>query len=155
MPVASPSVRLRLGAALVFALVVAPAIAVAQSAPAPQVAAPQQPAALSPVAQKFLALVRANFRQWDLNRDGVLTREEIELAMQNPRIVGEAAAALAALKIGATKSNHLAETRAFTPADIDAIERQLAERQKLDPNFIRFFAGALKKLEEQPRQLFA
>src|SRR4029077_7957395 len=39
-------------------------------------------------------------------------------------------------------------------ADIDAIERQLAERQKLDPNFIRFFAGALKKLEEQPRQLF-
>jgi hypothetical protein len=147
--------RLRALAALAFGAVVAlaPAIAVAQSAPAAQVVAPQA-AALSPVAQKFLAVVRANFRQWDLNHDGVLTREEIETDMQNPRIVGEAAAALAALKIGSTKSNHLADTRTYTPADIDAIERQLAERQKLDPNFIRFFAGALKKLEEQPRQLF-
>jgi hypothetical protein len=145
--------RLRLGAALLLAMLAVPATVVAQSAPA-QIAAPQ-PAALSPVAQKFLSLVRANFNQWDLNHDGVLMREEIEIVMQNPRIVGEAAAALAALKIGATKSNHLADTRTFTLADIDAIERQLLDRQKLDTNFIRFFAGALKKLEEQPRQLFA
>ena len=114
MSAASPSVRLRLGAvvALAFGAVVAlaPAIAAAQSAPAPQAAAPQA-AAPSPVAQKFLATVRANFRQWDLNHDGVLTREEIEIDMQNPRIVGEAAAALAALKLGSTKSNHLADTR--------------------------------------------
>src|SRR6516225_11904841 len=86
MPAASPSFRLRLSALLALALVVAPAIAVAQTAPAPQVAA-SQPAALSPVAQKFLTLVRANFRAWDLNHDGVLTREEIEIDMQNPRIV--------------------------------------------------------------------
>jgi len=153
MSIASRPVRLRLGAALLLALLVAPAAAIAQSAPAPQVAAPQA-ATLSPVAQKFLATVRANFHQWDLNHDGVLTREEIEIDMQNPRIVGEAAAALAALKLGATKSNHLADTRTFTPADFDAIERQLAERQKLDPNFVRYFAAAVKKLEEQPRQLF-
>jgi hypothetical protein len=139
--------------ALAFGAVVAlaPAIGVAQST-APQVAAPE--AALSPVAQKFLATVRANFGQWDLDHDGVLTREEIEIDMQNPRIVGEAAAALAALKLGSTKSNHLADTRTFTPADIDGVERQLAGRQKLDPNFVRYFAAGLKKLEEQPRQLF-
>ena len=157
MSAASPSVRLRLGAVLAAAfgavVALAPAIAAAQSVQPPQVAAPQ-PAALSPVAQKFLAAVRANFPQWDLNHDGVLTREEIEIDMQNPRIVGEAAAALAALKIGSTKSNHLADTRTFTPADIDAVERQLAERQKLDPNFVRYFAAGLKKLDEQPRQLF-
>jgi hypothetical protein len=157
MSAASPSVRSRFGAALALAfgaaVALAPAIAAAQSVPAPQAAAPQA-AALSPVAQKFLGLVRANFGQWDLNHDGLLTREEIEIDMQNPRIVGEAAAALAALKIGATKYNHLADTRTFTPEDIDAIERQLVERQKLERNFVKYFAAALKKLEEQPRQLF-
>jgi hypothetical protein len=156
MSAASPLVRLRFGmlaAAFGAIVALAPAIAIAQSVPGPQAAAPQA-AALSPVAQKFLATVRANFPQWDLDHDGVLTREEIEIDMQNPRIVGEAAAALAALKIGSTKSNHLADTRTFTPADIDTVERQLAERQKLDPNFVRYFAAGLKKLEEQPRQLF-
>jgi hypothetical protein len=74
--------------------------------------------------------------------------------MQNPRIVGEAAAALAALKLGSTKSNHLDETRAFTLADIDAMERQLAEGQKLDRNFVGYFTAGTKKLEEQPRELF-
>jgi hypothetical protein len=69
--------------------------------------------ALPPVAQKFFAAVRANFAQWDLNHDGRLTREEIELDMQDARITGEAAAALAALKIGATKFDKLDETRDF------------------------------------------
>src|SRR5215831_15520304 len=81
----------------------------------PPVATPTAPraATLRPVAQQFLATVRANFAQWDLNHDGRLTREEIELDMQNPRFTGDAAAALASLKIGATKSNHLPETRSF------------------------------------------
>jgi Calpain family cysteine protease len=117
-------------------------------------AAPHAAVALSPAAQHFLAAVRANFAQWDLDHDGVLTRAEIETDMQNPRIVGEAAAALAALKLGSTQSNHLAETRAFTPADIDAMERQLAGGQKLERNFVGYFAAGVKKLQEQPRALF-
>src|ERR1700733_1921587 len=55
---------------------------------------PAAPRALSPAAQHFLAAVRANFAQWDLNHDGVLTRDEIDLDLQNPHIVDEAAAAL-------------------------------------------------------------
>jgi hypothetical protein len=137
-----------------------------QVAPRPQPAMPGQVAALtqapaaphaialSPAAQHFLAAVRANFAQWDLDHDGVLTREEIETDMQNPRIVGEAAAALAALKLGSTQSNHLDQTRSFTSADIDAMERQLGEGQKLERNFVGYFAAGMKKLQEQPRELF-
>src|SRR5262249_46682173 len=123
----------------------------------PAVATPTAPraATLRPVAQQFLATVRANFAQWDLNHDGRLTREEIALDMQNPHFTGDAAAALASLKIGATKSNHLPETRSFSTADIDAIERTLEAGQKLDANFIGYFAAGRKKLEETPRELFA
>jgi len=143
-----------------------PADSQPQAIPRPQPVMPRQVAALtqapavpraatlSPAARHFLAAVRANFAQWDINHDGVLSREEIETDMQNPRIVGEAAAALAALKLGSTRYNHLAETRTFTPADIDAMERELAEGQKLDRNFVGYFVAGMKKLQEQPRELF-
>ena len=167
---APTSVRV-LTAALAFGVVVAlPQIASAQADPTAQAAAQIVPAAPGPAApvaqaetavrspqqfaQQFFATVRANFAQWDLNHDGTLTREEIELVMQNPRVVGDAAAALAALKLGSTKSNELANTRSFVAADIDAMERQVAAGQKLDPNFVLYFAAGLKKLAQQPRQLF-
>src|SRR5262249_9974036 len=98
-----------------------------------------RPVALPPTAQKFLAVVRANFAKWDLNHDGRLTREEIEIDMQDARITGEAAAALAALKIGATRFDKLSETRDFTAADIDEMERTLREGRKLDVNFVGYF----------------
>ncbi len=113
------------------------------------------PRTVPPVAQKFLAAVRANFAKWDLNHDGRLTRDEIEIDMQDAHISGEAAAALAALKIGATQFDNLAETRAFTAADIDEIERTLREGRRLDANYIGYFFVGLKKIEETPRELFA
>ncbi len=159
-----------LAATLAFGAVVAmPQIASAQADPTAQAAAqavpaaPARPAQLTDAgarspqqqfAQQFFATVHANFAKWDLNHDGSLSREEIELVMQNPRVTGDAAAALAALKLGSTKSNELANTRSFVPADIDAMERQLAAGQKLDPNFVMYFAAGLKKLAQQPRQLF-
>jgi hypothetical protein len=125
-------------------------------APAGPTATQQAPhVALPPVAQKFFAAVRANFAQWDLNHDGRLTREEIELDMQNARITGEAAAALAALKIGATTLDKLDETRDFSVADIDDMERMLRDGRKLDINFVGYFYVGLKKLEDTPRELFA
>ncbi len=146
---------LAFGAVAAFSL---PAAAAPDAAP-PQRVMPLAPAApravaLSPAAQRFLAAVRANFAQWDINHDGVLSREEIEIDMQNPRIVGDAAAALAALKLGSTKYNQLSETRSFTRADIDAMERALAEGRKLDRNFVGYYEAGLKKLAEQPRDLF-
>ncbi len=120
-------------------------------------AAPEAPrlTPLPPIAQKFFAAVRTNFSQWDLDHDGRLTREEIEIGMQDARITGEAAAALAALKIGATQFDKLAETRTFDAADIDDMERTLHEGRKLEANFIAFFAVGLKKLQETRRELFA
>jgi hypothetical protein len=75
--------------------------------------------------------------------------------MQDARIKGEAAAALAALKIGATQVDKLAETRDFSVADIDEMERTLREGRKLDANFVGYFYVGVKKLEDTPRELFA
>ena len=116
---------------------------------------PPRAAALPPVAQKFFAAVRANFAKWDLNHDGRLAREEIEIDMQDARITGEAAAALAALKIGATQTDKLAETRAFAMSDIDEMERTLREGRRLDANFLGYFYVGFKKLQDTPRELFA
>jgi hypothetical protein len=124
-------------------------------APAGPAAAQQAPRALPPVAQKFFAAVRANFAQWDLNHDGRLTRDEIEIDMQDARIAGEAAAALAALKIGATRFDKLTETREFSTADVDEMERTLRGGHKLDANYVGYFFVGLKKLEDTPRELFA
>jgi len=112
-------------------------------------------ASMPPAAVHFFAAVRANFSQWDINHDGRLTREEIEVAMQDARVTGEAAAALAALKIGATDFDKLAETRSFAAADIDEMERTLRDGRKLEANYIAFFVVGLRKLKETPRELFA
>jgi hypothetical protein len=109
---------------------------------------------LPPPARNFLAAVRANFATWDLDHDGVLTREEVELNMLNPLIKGDAAAALAALKLASTKYDHLDETRSFTIADFDEMERELAKGRNYGPSLVMFYVAGLKKLDEQPRELF-
>jgi len=108
-------------------------------------------------AKQFFTAVRANFGGWDLNHDGRLTREEIELEMQDRRITGVAAAALGALKLSATRSNYLLETRSYSLADIDAMEDRLQQGQpeKSDQKLVRDFAYGIKKLKEVPRQLFS
>jgi hypothetical protein len=126
-----------------------PGVSAAQSEALPRVVT------LTAPAQQFLAAVRANFAAWDRNHDGQLTREEIELDMQNPRITGDGAAALAALKVVATHSDHLSDTRSYGLADFDAMEQKLQTGQKLDPNFVAYFSGGLKKLKEVSRQLFS
>jgi hypothetical protein len=118
-------------------------------------ALPAAPAALSNGAEQFFATVRANFTAFDRNHDGRLTREEIEIDMQDRRITGSAAAALAALKLGATRSNYLNQTKSYTLADIDAMENTLRTGQRLAPNFVKYFVIGLKKQHGVPRQLFA
>src|SRR5437870_5556516 len=49
---------------------------------------------------EFLEQVGANFSQWDLDRDGSLSANEIELAVSNPKVTGKAAAAAASLRRG-------------------------------------------------------
>lgn len=111
--------------------------------------------ALSGAAAQFFAIVRANFSTFDRNHDGILTRDEIEIDMQDPRITGSAAAALAALKLGATRSNYLNQTKSYTLTDIDAMENTLRAGQKLTPNVVKYFVVGFKKQHGVPRQLFA
>ena len=75
--------------------------------------------------------------------------------MQDPRRPGSAAAALAAFKVGATRSNYLNETKTYTLADIDAMEGTLPAGQKLVPNLVGYFVAGRKKQAGVPRQLFA
>lgn len=112
-------------------------------------------APLSSGAEQFFAAVRANFKAFDRNHDGRLTREEIEIDMQDPRITGSAAAALAALKVGATHSNHLTETKSYTLADIDVMESTLRAGGKLTPNVVKYFVTGLNKQTHVPRELFS
>src|SRR5689334_19402864 len=46
----------------------------------------------------FSKVVRTRFKKWDLDGDGKLSLDEIHKAMINPRIKGEAAAAIAAFR---------------------------------------------------------
>jgi hypothetical protein len=90
--------RARLALACCALVALCPGVSAAQSEVPPRVVSLPAPA------QQFLAAVRTNFAAWDLNHDGKLTREEIELDMQNARITGDAAAALAALTSYPTSS---------------------------------------------------
>ena len=74
--------------------------------------------------------------------------------MQDPRVTGEAAASLAALKVAATRSNYLSVSKTYRLADIDAMEATLQSGQKLAPDVVRYFAIGLKKEAEVPHQLF-
>jgi hypothetical protein len=138
-----------LGLALYAIAALSPSMLAAEPAATPA------PAPLSNAAAQFFATVRANFRAFDRNHDGMLTRDEIEIDMQDPRITGGAAAALAALKLGATRSNYLNQTKSYTPADIDAMESTLRAGQKLKPDLIKYFVIGFKKQHGVPRQLFA
>lgn len=126
-----------------------PSMVLADAAP------PPRPVALSSGAEQFFDAVRANFAVFDRNHDGKLTREELEIDMQDPGITGSAAAALAALKVGATRSNYLNEARSYTLADIDAMESTLRAGNKLVPNFVGYFVTGLKRQSDVPRQLFS
>ena len=56
-----------------------------------------KPVILAPT-NGFITVVTRGFPQWDLNRDGILSSNELDAAVFNPAITNRAAAALAALK---------------------------------------------------------
>lgn len=155
MSTAMPKIRLfhvrTAGIAVALFATAALSSALATAEPTPSAAA----APLSSGAEQFFAAVRANFNAFDRNHDGRLTREEIEIDMQDPRITGGAAAALAALKVGATRSNHLTETKSYTLADIDVMESTLRAGGKLTPNVVKYFVTGLNKQTHVPRELFS
>ena len=71
----------------------------------------------------FLEVVAANFSAWDTNQDQILSKEELDAAIENPANKGPAAAALAALRRASSVSN-------FQPLTLDTI-RKLADDEDL------------------------
>ena len=103
----------------------------------------------------FLTAVRANFAAWDRNHDGSLDRQELEVASQDSRYIGDAAAALSVLISYADsvfrKRNELPLVKL---SDMDAIETKASTVITLDPDYGKEFEKRSAKLGSEPRQLF-
>ena len=107
-------------------------------------------------ARAFLDLVRANFDRWDVTHQGRLTAEDVDVDMQNPKIKGDAAAALAGLKWSMKKGKDAeASRKAFTLADLDAMDKALADGGKIDKAALAHFIDGRKKLQAEARQLYS
>ncbi len=109
----------------------------------------------------FSTQVRSHFRFWDLDKDGKLTVEEIHKAMVNPRIKGEAAAAVAALRCieRYAYTRYEKEMPPFTlqalteyeAADADVRIEKFGAR---GDDFDAYFKEFKRKIEATPRKLF-
>ncbi len=93
-------------------------------------------------------VVQKNFARWDLNRDGVLSTNELDVAVADARTTNENAAAVAALKRGSRlKKTSLPP---LTPENIAA----LAARG--EPDLARMFREGLQRISGATnRALFA
>lgn len=96
-------------------------------------------AAAPPAPTAFVARVRTHFTAWDADRDGVLSADEIERAVHDPKVSGDAAAAAAALR------------RAVRGAGL----RSLTTRQIADGRYEPMYAAARERIRTANRELFA
>ena len=103
----------------------------------------------------FLEVVRANFPAWDQNHDGTIDRKEIEVAAQDAKYTGDAAAALAVLKIDADAKIAAKKDLGLSHlSDIDTIQSKSDSGEKIDSDFGKIFARCQYKLKTVPRQLY-
>jgi hypothetical protein len=99
----------------------------------------------------FLNQVRSNFIQWDLDHDGILSADEIEKAVDNPKVKGPAAAAAAA----AALRRAIRANPGISPVTIDRIADSLHERPSPKiPGYTSMYDGALKRINEAHHELF-
>jgi hypothetical protein len=104
----------------------------------------------------FFNIVKKNFHQWDRKNGGTLTPEDIDLDLQDARIKGDDAAALAALKLGERAiERRTKQTITFTPAIIAQLEQEAASGKKSFPDYVYYFDWSRKKIASVDRHLFA
>lgn len=99
----------------------------------------------------FFDQVKAHFKTWDRDGDGELSVNEIELAVHDPKVKGEAAAAAASLRRGVRAH------RDYAPVTLEKLALSLQTKStKLapQPKFESMFESGLKKLKDAHRQLF-
>ena len=97
---------------------------------------------------RFLAVITAQFPGWDLNHDGVLSSNELDVAAADPQTTNRAAAAVAALK-RAMRNRKLS----LPPLTLENIRSLTAQRQ---PDLARMFRECLNNIPAPTnRALFA
>lgn len=97
----------------------------------------------------FTERVKDAFPKWDADKNGTLTREEIDRAVSDPDVKGADAAAVVALK------RAVRNTKAKLPAlTKDAILELAAGPAKDGPNLNAMYASALERITSANRELF-
>ena len=102
--------------------------------------------------ERFLAVLEKNFAAWDADHDGVLSVNEINTLVESPKVLGEDAAAVAALKRASRFKKVTLPT--FTLEHL----QQLAKAEPVVngmPDFPAMFGGSLKRIASTKRELFS
>ncbi|MBA4029799.1 MAG: hypothetical protein C0478_02640 [Planctomyces sp.] len=103
-------------------------------------------------ASPFYGQVRKNFGQWDLDQSGDLSLPEIELAVHNPGVKGESAAAAASLR------RAVRGDKSLPPLSLEKIAGGVVTPSTKDmpqPKYESMYETGLKKIRETNRDLFA
>ena len=96
----------------------------------------------------FICCVQNNFARWDLNHDGILSSNEIDMVVANPKITNENAATVAALK----RALRLKKT-ALAVLTLENIQTATTQRE---PDLARMFHEGLQRISGATnRTLFA
>lgn len=100
-------------------------------------------------ATAFVATLSSHFAAWDANKDGLLQTTELAATISNASVVGDEAAAVAAVK-------RASRTKGFTtPLTLENLQKlSLAAPAKDQPNFGEMFEGGRKKIAAADKQLF-
>ena len=105
----------------------------------------------APPSSPFINQVKSHFPAWDANKDGVLSREEIDALVSNPKVTGAEAAAVAALK--RTVRNRKYKLSPLTAASLAALAAE--KRPAGDkPDLNAMYASALARINKAGRELF-
>lgn len=107
-------------------------------------------------AESFAAALKKYFGNWDYSGDGLITEDELDQALQDPRIKGEQAAALSAVKLYArsTWSNpDIADQ--FSRADLMPVDNETGQITNAGKKLVALYAKSLKKISNSSPALFA
>ncbi|MBP6745617.1 hypothetical protein KA344_10320 [bacterium] len=107
---------------------------------------------------RLAILFKQSFANWDYNQDGVLTKDELDQALQNPAIKGNQAAALAAIKIYSRaiwKEENSSQT--FTLSDLCPASSSTTSNGAATalPKLVSLFNTYQKKISNESPQLFS
>ncbi len=107
--------------------------------------------------QEHLAeILKQSFRSWDYTGDGFLTEEEIDQALQDPKVKGDQAAALAAVRFYAkskwSKSDLVDQ---FCLADLMPVDPNTGQSTEAGKKLKSLYEKCKKKIEKASPMLFA